>query len=323
MRRPPRPTALVIVVALSGTLSACATSTPRAPASPILVAGADGAPARPRGVSPSPVLPAPPRAVPAPKPVQTPAPPFPLLTATFPLHRMWPAVTRFLATREGEATVAVYDATTRRVYAFEPAETFWCASIVKVQIIATLLHESEHGEPLSDADRSELTSMIEVSDNDAATSLWNLAGAANGIGAFDRLASMAGTVPNAFGYWGSTETTAVDQLRLLGTLAYGNRLIDDDDRRYALGLMEHVDPAQAWGVTSGVDAGTTVALKNGWLPVAGGGWIVNSIGAVSGSGRSYLIAVLTRDDPSYGYGIDTVEGVSAIVWRSVGLGPQD
>ena len=78
--------------------------------------------------------------------------------------------------------------------------------------------------------------------------------------------------------------------------------------------MSQVDTAQAWGVTGGLDPGTTVQLKNGWLPVAGG-WLVNSEGLVTGSGRHYAIAVLTAGDPSQQAGEDTIAGLSALVWQ--------
>jgi hypothetical protein len=78
--------------------------------------------------------------------------------------------------------------------------------------------------------------------------------------------------------------------------------------------MERIDPAQDWGVSGGVLAPAKVALKNGWLPV-GDGWEINSIGYVSGRYRDYLIAVLTSDDPSMPYGIQTIEGISQLVWK--------
>jgi len=201
---------------------------------------------------------------------------------------------------------------------FGDTESFPCASIVKVQIMAALLHDSEHGDGLSSQDRDEMTSMIEASDNDAATSLWDRAGYAPGVSVFDRLALMTHTVPDPYGAWGNTQTTAMDQLRLLGTIVYPNGLLDAPHRAFALELMENVHPAQHWGISAGVTDGSTVALKNGWLPTRTGGWIVNSIGAVSGEGRDYLIAVLSQDDPSFGYGIETIETISGIVWRSVG-----
>ena len=73
--------------------------------------------------------------------------------------------------------------------------------------------------------------------------------------------------------------------------------------------MEHVTPSQAWGVSAGTAPGTTVALKNGWLPV-GSGWTVNSIGWVSGYGRNYLIAVTTSGDPGMSYGIDSISMIA-------------
>ena len=63
--------------------------------------------------------------------------------------------------------------------------------------------------------------------------------------------------------------------------------------------MENVTPDQRWGVSGGVPAGVTVALKNGWLPLddANTDWQVNSVGWVSGDGRDYLIAVLQHGQP--------------------------
>jgi hypothetical protein len=80
--------------------------------------------------------------------------------------------------------------------------------------------------------------------------------------------------------------------------------------------MHDIDPAQDWGVSAGVLSPATVALKSGWLvPSNEVGWEINSIGAVSGRYRDYLIAVLTSDDPSMPYGVQTIDGISALVWR--------
>ena len=47
------------------------------------------------------------------------------------------------------------------------------------------------------------------------------------------------------------------------------------------------------------------------------GWQINTTGWVRGDGRDYLIAVLTDGNPSEQYGIDTVDGVPAIVWNAL------
>ena len=58
----------------------------------------------------------------------------------------------------------------------------------------------------------------------------------------------------------------------------------------------------------------TVALKNGFAVIDG--WQINTEGWVHGDGHNYLIGVLTNDNASESYGIDTVNAVSAIVWRT-------
>ena len=58
-----------------------------------------------------------------------------------------------------------------------------------------------------------------------------------------------------------------------------------------------------------------MALKNGFAVIDG--WQINTEGWVDGDGRDYLIAVLTNGNSSEQYGIDTVNGVSALVWNAL------
>jgi hypothetical protein len=157
--------------------------------------------------------------------------------------------------------------------------------------------------------------MIEESDNDDATDLWDAEGGASAVAAFDATLGMTQTAPSAA--WGLTETTPRDQLRLLRHVALPNSILHSDARREELSLMEHVIGADYWGITAGPVSGVRVAVKNGWLPVSAG-WQVNSIGAVHGDGRDYLIAVMTNEEPEESDGIDTIEGVSRIVWATLG-----
>ena len=156
--------------------------------------------------------------------------------------------------------------------------------------------------------------MIEESDNDDATDLWDEVVGSQAVARFDALAGLTDTIPNAAGYWGETTTTALDQVRLLEHLVLPNSLLDDAARGYELGLMENVVPYERWGVSAGVPAGVTVALKNGWVPIVDGNWQINSIGYVDGQGRAYIIAVLTNENLTEGYGIATIEGIPRIVW---------
>jgi hypothetical protein len=230
-----------------------------------------------------------------------------------------PAVTQYLAGRSGNITAALYDVTTGTLSLWRPGVDEDSASIVKVDTLATLLHQDPTSDTsLSANEESLATSMIEISDNDAATDLWDDAGQATGIGSFDSLLDLNSTVPGSDGYWGGlTQTTASDQIELPQSLVLPNQVLDAGSRAYELGLMEQVTSSEDWGVSSGVPQGVTVALKNGWLPLTATNWRINSVGWIDGQGRDYLLAVLTDGNPTESYGIDPIQGISSFAWAAL------
>lgn len=222
-------------------------------------------------------------------------------------------------------TAALYDARTKKTWLFHPQFAQYAASIVKVEIMGTALHEAEAaGRDLPPAEAALMPPMIENSDNDAATTLLQDVGGPSAIARFDRSAGLNDTIPSRLALipgtslpgWGLTTTTALDEVTLVSNFAYPSSVLSGAARKYGLSLMEHVEAGQDWGVSGGVPAGTTVALKNGWLPVGSSGWQVNSIGWISGHGRNYVLAVLTDGSPTEAYGIDTVETIATDVYRS-------
>ncbi|HEV2253096.1 MAG TPA: serine hydrolase [Streptosporangiaceae bacterium] len=239
-----------------------------------------------------------------------------------------PAVAAYLSTRDGVVLAAVSDLSTGQTWQFGQGHPQDEASVVKLDVLETLLAErGRSGTELSAGDRTLAEQMIEDSGNDAATSLWDEVGGASGIRSFNTSAGLADTVPSACvncpGFpwpgWGLSTTIPRDQLTLLRTLVEPNSLLTDTERSYALSLMENVTPGQRWGVSGGVPAQATVALKNGWLPLnsANNNWQINSVGWISGSGRDYLIAVLTTGNPTEQYGIDTIDQLAAMVWNGM------
>ena len=238
------------------------------------------------------------------------------------------AAASYVSRRDGVVLAAVYDLRTGQTWQFGQGQPQDEASVVKLDVLETLLAErGRSGTELSTGDRTLAEQMIEDSDNDAATSLWDEVGGASGIRSFNTSAGLADTVPSSCvdcpGFpwpgWGLTTTTPADQLTLLRTLVEPNSLLTSTERSYALSLMENVTPDQRWGVTGGVPAQVTVALKNGWLPLnsANNSWQINSVGWISGSGRDYLIAVLSTGNPTEQYGIDTIDQLAAMVWNAM------
>jgi beta-lactamase family protein len=238
------------------------------------------------------------------------------------------AAASYVSTRDGVVLAAVYDLRTGQTWQLGQGQPQDEASVVKLDVLETLLAErGRSGTELSAGDRTLAEQMIEDSDNDAATSLWDEVGGASGIRSFNTSAGLADTVPsscvNCPGFpwpgWGLTTTIPGDQLTLLRTLVEPNSLLTNPERSYALSLMENVTPDQRWGVSGGVPAQATVALKNGWLPLnsANNNWQINSVGWISGSGRDYLIAVLITGNPTEQYGIDTIDQLAAMVWNAM------
>jgi beta-lactamase class A len=222
----------------------------------------------------------------------------------------------YLSARGGSVTAAVDDLVSGQMWVYNPGVRHVTASIIKVDILETLLDQAQRRhEWLDGAGAGTVEGMIEESDNDDATSLWDHVGGPGGVGAYNAQVGLGQTSPNFA--WGLTTTSAADQIRLLCQLVEPDALLDSQSQDYALSLMQSVDPAQAWGVSGGIPAGVTVALKNGWLPLSSDyDWEINSIGRVKGDKRHYLIAVLTAGE-SYGYGIDTISGLSGRVWNDL------
>jgi hypothetical protein len=235
------------------------------------------------------------------------------------------AAASYLAGRTGTVLAAVYDIGTGRTWDLGQGAPQAEASVVKLDILETLL--AEQGGGLSASNQSLAAQMIEDSDNDAATTLWYAAGGPARIGAFNAKAGLTRTVPSlcvvcqGFPWpgWGLTTSTPDDQIALLKQLVAPGSVLTKTERDYALSLMKDVTPSQRWGVTGGVPASVTVALKNGWLPLKGNDsdWQVNSVGWIHGGGRDYLLAVLSTGNPGEQYGIDTIDQLATMVWQGM------
>jgi beta-lactamase class A len=217
--------------------------------------------------------------------------------------------------RNGEHAVSVYDRVTGLNCVYNGSKHFDSASIVKAIILAALLRWHQQTKTsLSSWERNEATLMIEQSDNDAATALWDEVGMTN-LQHFLNRAKMGETQLGQDGEWGLTQVTSHDEMLLLRLLTGSNSVLDANSRAYELTLMAHVTGWEAWGVTAGTPSDVTWHVKNGWLPDAAG-WHLNSIGAFTGHGQDYMMAVLSvnaDDDDDEDYGIDTIEDIARLV----------
>jgi Beta-lactamase enzyme family len=232
-----------------------------------------------------------------------------------PNARLAAALAPVLRRLQGVLAVGVFDPASGLTAFYHPHRRFDTASIVKADILAVLLiQHRQAGTPLSEGQRELATQMIEDSDNDAATALWDAVGGTMGMEAGNAALGLHGIRPGASGYWGLTTTTVSGELGLLSDLTSGRSPLPAAARRYELDLMRDVEPAQAWGITAAATPRTRPAVKNGWLPVGPDGqWVINSIGVIRHAGQRMNIVVLSSGQPSEAAGIGQVQAAARAV----------
>jgi Beta-lactamase enzyme family len=237
-------------------------------------------------------------------------------------------ISKALQGRAGAVAVDVNDPHEGIICHLNADQHFFSASVVKATILGALLHKAEaQGRSLTAHEKSLAKSMITVSDNSAATALWNDVGR-TWLQKFLGLADMNDTVLGRGGSWGLTQITAHNESVLLWKLLIPGSLLKPADQAYELSLMSQVISSERFGVPKGAPAGFTVHVKNGWapLPSSSDPWYVNSIGCFTkGDGSAdYSIVVLTHETPAhptFSYGVTTIEGVAVPVHQDLNGSP--
>lgn len=220
------------------------------------------------------------------------------------------AAARYLAGRDGYTSFAVVDSE-GRLHGSHLHRTFVSASVVKAMLLVAYLRELAHHHRGLDADaRSLLEPMIHVSDNEAATAVWEL----DGDRRLRALARQAGMTDFSIeGIWANAMISAADQARYFFEM---ESLIPPRFRHFADHLLSHIAGYESWGIPA-------VARPRGWTVYFKGGWrgtwrgqLVHQIARLRGRGERLAIAVMTDGDPSMEYGIETIEGVAKRLLRA-------
>ena len=224
---------------------------------------------------------------------------------------------RYAAGRAGTAGFALIDTTTGAVHANgDGGVALRTASVVKVIIGMRLFARAqEQKRGLTPQEQSDLSAMIRVSDNDAASRLWASLGGPAVITWIRKVTGVRNTQPPSDpGSWGFTFTTARDMAAILTALAHA-RGITPAHRDALLREMRQVTPSQRWGIADAVHHANP-AVKNGWYPDNDAPvWRVLCMGVVDHAGKAnrWAIAVTTRYPANLGqaYGQETCSGIAA------------
>ena len=215
---------------------------------------------------------------------------------------------RFLVGRTGSASFAAIDER-GRTHGYRSGVQYSSASLVKAMLLVAYLDRKvvRHRE-LRGGERHLLGPMVRVSDNDAATAIYERVG----MGGLNRLAHRAGMRRFlAYPVWGGCQVTARDQARFFSRI---RGLLPPRHREYALGLLRRIVSYERWGIPQGAPAGWRPYFKGGWFR-DDDGWRVHQAALLRRGKRRISVAILTRGSPALEYGAATIKGVTSRLLR--------
>lgn len=225
-------------------------------------------------------------------------------------------VASYLKKRTNLVTAAVYDVRSGETYLYNPGVHERDASMVKIDILATLLYEAQQADrELTAKEKVLATKMVEASNNGAANQLWTDIGGRDALDDFNTLIGFRQTFPNYA--WGDIETTPKDQLQLLKVIVLPNAILTPESQEYEMDLMQNVQPFERFGLGWGSPSRVTVGLKDGWFFWADTGWQINTTGYVLYKGRLYLATIMCTENPDETYGEGTVTTIARLIWQNL------
>jgi hypothetical protein len=225
--------------------------------------------------------------------------------AGYPSPKRIASAARYQGARSGFTAFAVVDSE-GRLSGRHIHRTFVSASVIKAMILVAYLRKLDAAHRgLSSSDRAVLHPMIHVSDNHAATVAQSRVGNAR-IHTVARKAGM--TDFSLSGIWASAHFSPADQAKFFYKQ---DSLIPRQFRKYARSLLSGITGAQSWGIPHVArPLGWHVFFKGGWRGT-GRGQLVHQIARLEHGRTKFALAVMTDGDPSMGYGITTIQGVTA------------
>jgi hypothetical protein len=212
---------------------------------------------------------------------------------------------------ESEVGVAVLGPDGAPVMSVAAEEQFVLASVSKLYLLVAYLDRLYQTEQKpSDADMAVLQPMIQSSDNDSATAVWNRIGGEEGLLAFLAAKGLPPVEPAEEDAWGTLQASPAQVADLLWRLESGS-LLDPESTQLALVLLSDILADQSWGVSAGADQPSTeVFLKNGWYPETDG-WRVNSAGIIQTPDEGYVLVIFSYPNDSLEEAIALLESVAA------------
>src|SRR5205085_11607201 len=138
-----------------------------------------------------------------------------------------------------------------------------------------------------------LYNMIHVSDNHAATTIWQRVGDGR---LYDLAHAARMTEFSIVGIWANARISAADQARFFFKL---DKLLPDEFRGFARWLLANISGSQSWGIPAVARPYWYVMFKGGWRST-GIGQLVHQVARLEHAPRTWTLAVMADGAPSRG-----------------------
>ncbi len=204
--------------------------------------------------------------------------------------------------------IALYDPSSGHYYAYNGDLELETASMIKVPILVTLLHEVEaQGRSLTATEQADATAMIEQSDNDSEIALYSEVGGYDAVTSYMRAIGIDDLALND-GSPGFSSFTPLSSVRLMEDLRTA-RILTPADCQFILGLMANVITYQQVGVGDTAPSGAAWSMKIGYGIGGNNMWLMNSMGTVTYQGHAYDLAIYSQSDGDFATSTTLVDGL--------------
>lgn len=211
--------------------------------------------------------------------------------------------------------VEVYDVDNGVYFSYNGNNSFLAASSIKVPIMLSVLDMVEKdNRSLTASETSNMKAMIEYSNNDSTTALFDEIGGVSGLNKYLNDIGVSGI--STAKAWGDSTITPQSMVSILTKLYQGN-ILNYSDRTFALSLMEDVEEGEQIGVGDTAPSYATVAMKDGWVTDNNNLWVVNSSGIVTSKYGTIIISIYTDNQDTLEDGQELVQTIATSIAQSL------
>lgn len=207
--------------------------------------------------------------------------------------------------RGADIDFALLDRDTGAYYSSNADQQVETASVSKLFIADEVMFRAQsENRPVSPEELDIMTRMLELSDDNAAYTLWYRYGSSEIIGAVAARYGLRSTTAPADDQWYNTETTPSDLVGYYAGLLNGSGGLTTASEEVIVGMLRRSAPIAAdgyrqhFGIVDGLPGESVHAVKQGWMCCVSDRWVHLSTGTIGVDNR-YVLALSSREDIFY------------------------